>query len=64
MPLRSVYAKTVYDRRHGLLWWSIGIGLLTVTVQKEAAEWVQYIAAATVLPLISLAIGAIVHQCM
>jgi ABC-2 type transport system permease protein len=32
MRLRSVYVKTVYDRRHGLLWWSIGIGLLTVTV--------------------------------
>ena len=31
MQLRSVYAKTVYDRRHGLLWWSIGIGLLAVT---------------------------------
>ena len=32
MPLRSVYVKTVYDRRHGLLWWSVGMGLLTVTV--------------------------------
>jgi len=32
MRLRSVYTKTIYDRRHGLLWWSIGIGLLTVTV--------------------------------
>jgi drug/metabolite transporter (DMT)-like permease len=29
MLLRSVYVKTIYDRRHGLLWWSIGIGLLT-----------------------------------
>ncbi len=32
MRLRSVYAKTVYDRRHGLLWWSVGIGLLTLAV--------------------------------
>jgi ABC-2 type transport system permease protein len=32
MLLRSVYVKTIHDRRHGLLWWSIGIGLLTVTV--------------------------------
>jgi ABC-2 type transport system permease protein len=32
MRLRSVYAKTIYDRRHGLLWWSVGIGLLTVAV--------------------------------
>ena len=30
MRLRSVYVKTIYDRRHGLLWWSLGIGLLTV----------------------------------
>ncbi len=30
MLLRSVFAKTIHDRRHGLLWWSIGIGLLTV----------------------------------
>jgi ABC-2 type transport system permease protein len=30
MRLRSVYAKTVYDRRHGLVWWSFGIGVLTV----------------------------------
>ena len=32
MRLRSVYIKTLYDRRHGLLWWSVGIGLLTITV--------------------------------
>ena len=32
MRLHSVFAKTVYDRRHGLLWWSLGIGLLTVAV--------------------------------
>ena len=32
MRLRSVYVKTVYDRRHGLLWWSVGIGLLTIAV--------------------------------
>jgi len=32
MRLRSVYVKTLYDRRHGLLWWSIGIALLTITV--------------------------------
>ncbi len=30
MLLRSVFAKTIYDRRHGLLWWSVGIGALTV----------------------------------
>ena len=30
MRLRSVYAKTIYDRRHGLVWWSVGIGMLTV----------------------------------
>jgi beta-exotoxin I transport system permease protein len=27
-----VYVKTIYDRRHGLLWWSVGLGLLTVAV--------------------------------
>lgn len=32
MLLRSVYVKTVYDRRHGLVWWSVGVGLLTVSV--------------------------------
>ena len=32
MHLRSVYVKTIYDRRHGLLWWSVGIGLLAVAV--------------------------------
>jgi beta-exotoxin I transport system permease protein len=32
MRLRSVYVKTIYDRRHGLLWWSVGIGLLTLAV--------------------------------
>jgi ABC-2 type transport system permease protein len=32
MRLRSVYVKTIYDRRHGLLWWSIGLGLLSVAV--------------------------------
>ncbi len=32
MRLHSVFAKTVYDRRHGLLWWSLGIGLLTLAV--------------------------------
>ena len=32
MKLHSVFTKTVYDRRHGLLWWSLGIGLLTVVV--------------------------------
>jgi ABC-2 type transport system permease protein len=30
MRLRSVYSKTIYDRRHGLLWWSVGIGALTL----------------------------------
>jgi len=32
MLLHSVYGKTVYDRRRGLLWWSVGIGLLTLAV--------------------------------
>jgi ABC-2 type transport system permease protein len=32
MLLRNVYVKTLYDRRHGLVWWSVGIGLLTVSV--------------------------------
>lgn len=32
MPLHSVFTKTIYDRRHGLLWWGIGIALLTVSV--------------------------------
>lgn len=32
MRLHSVFTKTVYDRRRGLLWWSLGIGLLTVAV--------------------------------
>ena len=32
MRPRSVFAKTIYDRRHGLVWWSIGIALLTVSV--------------------------------
>jgi ABC-2 type transport system permease protein len=32
MALRSAYVKTIYDRRHGLLWWSLGISLLTVSV--------------------------------
>jgi ABC-2 type transport system permease protein len=30
MQLRSVFGKTIHDRRHGLLWWSVGIGGLTV----------------------------------
>jgi len=28
----SVFAKTIYDRRHGLVWWSVGIALLTISV--------------------------------
>src|SRR4051812_22569226 len=32
MRLRSVFVKTIYDRRHGLLWWSVGIGMLTLAV--------------------------------
>jgi ABC-2 type transport system permease protein len=31
MRLHSVFAKTIHDRRHGLVWWSVGIGALTVT---------------------------------
>jgi ABC-2 type transport system permease protein len=30
MLLRNVFVKTVYDRRRGVLWWSVGISLLTV----------------------------------
>jgi len=30
MRLRNVFVKTIHDRRHGLLWWSVGIGLLTI----------------------------------
>jgi ABC-2 type transport system permease protein len=30
MRLRNVFVKTIHDRRHGLLWWSVGIGGLTV----------------------------------
>ena len=32
MNVHTVFTKTVYDRRHGLLWWSVGIGLLTIVV--------------------------------
>jgi ABC-2 type transport system permease protein len=30
MSPRSVFVKTIYDRRHGLIWWSAGIVLLTL----------------------------------
>ncbi len=32
MQARSVFTKTLYDRRHGLVWWSVGMGLMTVAV--------------------------------
>ena len=32
MRLRSIFAKTIHDRRQGLLWWNVGIGLMTVAV--------------------------------
>ncbi|HVN51604.1 MAG TPA: ABC transporter permease subunit [Acidimicrobiales bacterium] len=48
MALRSVFAKTVYDRRHGLLWWNLGIGVMTVatmsvwpSVRDEYAKLVE-----------------------
>jgi ABC-2 type transport system permease protein len=34
MKLRSVFAKTIHDRRHGLLWWSVGIGALTIATMS------------------------------
>lgn len=30
MRLRNVFVKTIHDRRRGLLWWSAGLGLLSV----------------------------------
>ena len=48
MRLRSVFAKTVFDRRHGLVWWSVGVGALTLvtlsvwpSVRDEYAKLVQ-----------------------
>jgi len=48
MPLRSVFAKTVHDRRHGLLWWNLGIAVMTIatmsvwpSVRDEYAKLVQ-----------------------
>ena len=34
MSLHSVLSKTIHDRRHGLLWWSVGIVLLTVATMS------------------------------
>ena len=48
MSLHSVFAKTVHERRHGLLWWNIGIGVMTIatmsvwpSVRDEYAKLVQ-----------------------
>ncbi len=48
MRLRSVFVKTVHDRRQGLLWWNVGIAALTVatmsvwpSVRHEYAKLVQ-----------------------
>jgi ABC-2 type transport system permease protein len=30
MFLRNVFTKTIHDRRQGLIWWSVGIGVLTL----------------------------------
>src|SRR5579884_916349 len=32
MRLRDVFSKSVYDRRHGIVWWSLAIALLAVSV--------------------------------
>jgi ABC-2 type transport system permease protein len=32
--MRSVFGKTVYDRRHGLVWWTLGLGLLVVATMS------------------------------
>ena len=32
MRLRDVFTKSLYDRRHGIVWWSLAIGLLTLSV--------------------------------
>jgi ABC-2 type transport system permease protein len=32
MRLRNVFTKSLYDRRHGLVWWSLAIALLTGAV--------------------------------
>jgi ABC-2 type transport system permease protein len=48
MRLHSVFGKTVWDRRRGLLWWSVGLTLLAVvtlsvwpSVRDEYAKLVQ-----------------------
>jgi ABC-2 type transport system permease protein len=48
MPLRSIFVKTVHERRHGLLWWNVGIAAMTVatmsvwpSVRDEYAKLVQ-----------------------
>ena len=32
MQPRSVFRKTLYERRHGLLWWSVGIALFGIAI--------------------------------
>ena len=32
MRLRNVFVKTIYDRRRGVVWWSVGISVLTVAI--------------------------------
>jgi ABC-2 type transport system permease protein len=48
MSPHSIFAKTVYERRHGLLWWNIGIAVMTIatmsvwpSVRDEYAKLVQ-----------------------
>jgi ABC-2 type transport system permease protein len=48
LALRSVFAKTLWERRHGLLFWSLGVGVLVVatlsvwpSVHEEYAKLVQ-----------------------
>ena len=48
MSPHSVFAKTVHERRHGLLWWNVGIALLTIatmsvwpSVRDEYAKLVE-----------------------
>lgn len=34
MSPRSVFVKTVHERRHGLLWWNVGIAVMTIAVMS------------------------------
>jgi ABC-2 type transport system permease protein len=34
MPLRSLLGKTIHERRHGLIWWNVGIGAMTIATMS------------------------------